>query len=274
MSTDTAAADTFRPRTLSPSAAGTFRNCPRRWKFHYVDDLPDPPGEPAVLGSFVHKVLEDLLELPAPDRTIERAREVCTRNWPETANSDNFADLDFDDDQSRAFKAKAWAFVEGYFAMFDPQQVDVVEREHKVRATVGEVPFFGFIDLLENADGGLRVTDYKTGKPPRPRYLDEALSQIWLYAAALADQGTEVATVQLAYIGNGADRRGKTFVREMDADAMAAAVDRHGETWRAIHDALDRDEFKPKPGPLCGWCAYRDHCPEGAAEYRRRNGEE
>ena len=35
-------------------------------------------------------------------------------------------------------------------------------------------------------------------------------------------------------------------------------------------DAYD-EVFPPRPGPSCGWCDYRRHCPEGteAAPSRR-----
>jgi len=58
------------PRSFSPSSAGTYRQCPRRWRFRYVQKLPDPPGEPALLGTFAHRVLELLCSDPAPERTV------------------------------------------------------------------------------------------------------------------------------------------------------------------------------------------------------------
>lgn len=274
--------DTYRPRTLSPSSAGTFRNCNRRWKFHYVDDLPDPPGEAALMGTFVHKILEHLLALPAYERTLGVARRLCTENWLPTALNPEFQTLKLDPTQHTQFKQDLWNFIEGYFRMFDPTKVEVIGLEQNVKSMVGEVPFAGVVDLLEKTDEGLRVTDYKTGKPPGKRFVDNALSQIWLYAAAVTDDDTEIASVQLAYIGNGFTKQGKTLVREMDQVAMGAAVERHGKTWDEIHTALDAyaeidpddpnapDPFKPLVGPLCGWCPYRANCPEGTAEYERR----
>ena len=39
-------------RHLSPSSAGAYEQCPRRWKFRYLDRLPDPPGQAALAGTF------------------------------------------------------------------------------------------------------------------------------------------------------------------------------------------------------------------------------
>ncbi|MDQ1416001.1 MAG: putative RecB family exonuclease, partial [Acidimicrobiaceae bacterium] len=31
--------------------------------------------------------------------------------------------------------------------------------------------------------------------------------------------------------------------------------------WKAIELACERDDFRPKPGRLCGYCAYQAYCP-------------
>ncbi len=272
--TETETASTYRPRSLSPSSAGTFRNCNRRWKFRFIDNLPDPPGEAALVGTFVHKALEDLLGLPAVERTLAQAKKICGANWLDTSKTADFKSLQYNEEQEKSFKWKAWNFIEGYFKMFDPGQIEVVQREQQLDSAVGNVPFKGIVDLLERDEAGLRVTDYKTGKPPSSAYVDDSLAQIWLYAAALENSGKPIASVQLAYLGNGNDKHGKTISRSMDKKAMDKAVDKHDQTWNDIHAAIDSGEFAPRPGPLCGWCPYREHCPEGQAEYERRYGPE
>lgn len=63
--------------SLSPSSASTFEQCPLRWRFRYIDRLPDPPGPDAVVGTFAHLVFEHLLELDPADRTPDRARTLA-----------------------------------------------------------------------------------------------------------------------------------------------------------------------------------------------------
>ena len=58
---------------LSPSRAGDFMTCPLMYRFRTIDKLPEEPSPDAVRGTVVHKVLEDLFELPAAERTPERA---------------------------------------------------------------------------------------------------------------------------------------------------------------------------------------------------------
>ena len=69
------------PRFFSPSAAGTYRQCPLRWKFRYIDKLPDPPGEAALVGTFAHRVLEHLCDESADARTTDRAKELAGEAW-------------------------------------------------------------------------------------------------------------------------------------------------------------------------------------------------
>ncbi len=48
--------------------------CPLLYRFRVIDRLPERPSMDAVRGSVVHKVLEELFDLPAVERTPDRAR--------------------------------------------------------------------------------------------------------------------------------------------------------------------------------------------------------
>ncbi len=270
------ARDVEVPRSLSPSGASTFRQCKRRWKFRYIDKRPDPPGAPALRGTFVHHVLEELLAAASAHRTLERARAICRDQWPALAGNADFAALELSADDERAFRWNAWRDVEGFFDLVDPTGVDVVDRERDLVATLDGVPFRGIVDLVDRAPDGLRITDYKTGRPPRARFVDSRLTQVWLYAAAAAALGDEVSEVRLLYLGetgNGRDtRKPVEIARSFDHDAVHAAVDEHRVTWDRIGQAAGSGEFEPTTGPLCSWCPYRDDCPEGQVEHLRRNG--
>lgn len=270
------ARDVEVPRSLSPSGASTFRQCARRWKFRYIDKRPDPPGAPALRGTFVHHVLEELLAVAPAHRTLERARAICRDLWPALASNADFEALELSADDERAFRWNAWRDIEGFFELVDPTGVDVVDRERDLVATLDGVPFRGIVDLVDRAPDGLRITDYKTGRPPGARYLDSRLTQVWLYAAAAAALGDDVSEVRLLYLGetgNGRDTREPIEIaRSFDADAVHAAVDEHRITWDRIADATGSGQFEPTTGPLCSWCPYRDDCPEGQVEHQRRNG--
>ena len=58
-------------------------SCPLLYRFRTIDRLPEPSSPDAVRGTVVHKVLEDLFDLPAADRTPEQARDCWCPPWEE-----------------------------------------------------------------------------------------------------------------------------------------------------------------------------------------------
>src|SRR3569623_1413258 len=66
---------------LSPSRASDFMTCPLLYRFRTIAKLPEEPSADALRGTLVHKVLEDLFDLPAPSRTPDRARDRRTPTW-------------------------------------------------------------------------------------------------------------------------------------------------------------------------------------------------
>src|SRR3954453_1334740 len=66
---------------LSPSRAGDFMSCPLLYRFKTIDRLPEPPSPAAVRGTVIHKVLEDLFDLPALERTPEQAGRMLVPAW-------------------------------------------------------------------------------------------------------------------------------------------------------------------------------------------------
>jgi len=253
------------PRHLSPSSAGTFTQCPRRWRFRYVERRPEPPGEAALVGTFSHRVLELLLALEPEQRTVEAARRLARQVWPETTRHPDYRALGLDPDAERGFRWKGWQAVEGLWAVEDPATVAVRDTERRVRAELDGVPFYGVVDRLDDTADGLVVTDYKSGAPPRARYASDKLGQVLLYAAAIAAaDGEAPVRVRLLYLG------ATVIEADADPDAVGGAVGELRATWDALVAAADRDDFPPRPGPLCGWCPHAASCPEGLADLADR----
>ncbi len=257
--------DPVPPPALSPSGASTFEQCPRRWRFRYVDRLPDPPGVDALAGTFAHRVLELLLQEPAPERTVDRARQLARDAWPELAGDDDFVALELDDEAVRSFKWRAWKAIEGLWDLENPATVEVRATECRVDTVVAGVPFRGVIDRLDVEPDGLVVTDYKSGRAPSPRFAASRLNQVLLYAAAVeAATGERPVRARLLYLGQ------KTVDTAVTGPALDEATGGLRRTWEQIGDACAADDFAPRPGALCSWCAYVDHCPEGEVAVRER----
>jgi len=253
------------PRRLSPSGAGTFEQCPRRWRMRYVERLPDPPGEAALAGSFAHRVLELLMQRDPHERTVEVAKAIARTEWPGVEADPDFRALGFDEAGGKHFRWKAWQAIEGLWALEDPKDVEVRATEHDVEADLGGVPFRGIVDRLDEEGDGLVVTDYKSGKAPSARFRRGRLDQVLLYAAAVEQATGEMPVhARLLYLGQ------RPVGIKVTREEIDGVVDKLAGTWAAINTACATDEFEPRTGPLCGWCPYVDRCPEGAKEVAKR----
>ena len=254
------------PQRLSPSGAATFEQCPRRWRFRYVDRLPDPPGVDALVGTFAHRVLEHLMQQHPSRRTKDDARRIARASWPEISGSDDYRDLELDEKQAREFRWRAWRAIEGLWDLEDPASVDVQDTEQQVSVTLDGVPFRGVVDRVESEPDGLVISDYKSGRAPTARYAPGRLQQVLLYAAAVAEEtGERPVRARLLYLGQKIVATGVTPVE------LGGAVEQLKSTWDAIGDACHTDDFSARPGPLCDYCPYAELCPEGQAERTRRS---
>ncbi|MEM9200338.1 MAG: PD-(D/E)XK nuclease family protein [Actinomycetota bacterium] len=253
------------PPRLSPSGAGTFEQCPRRWRMRYVERLPDPPGEAALAGSFAHRVLELFMQRAPEARTVDAAKLIAREEWPEVEADPDFQALGYDAEQAKQFRWKSWMAIEGLWALEDPKRVEVRATEQDVEADLGGVPFRGIVDRLDEEGDGLVVTDYKSGKAPSPRYRRGRLDQVLLYAAAVQEATGEMPVhARLLYLGQ------RPVGIKVTQDEIDGVVEKLAGTWSAINTACDTDVFEPRTGPLCGWCPYVDRCPEGMKEAAKR----
>ncbi len=155
------------PTSLSPSRVEAFTSCPMAFRFASIERLPEAPSPHTTKGSLVHRVLELLYTNAAAARTVETARRCFRQAVDEYAVDPDFTLLNLDDSQQQAFIDDAWSLVEAYFEMEDPTTIREIGLELRLEAQVGSLALRGIIDRLElDSNGGLVVTDYKTGRAP------------------------------------------------------------------------------------------------------------
>jgi putative RecB family exonuclease len=247
---------------LSPSRAGDFMACPLMYRFRTIDRLPEPFSPDAVRGTLVHKVLEDLFDLPAADRTPDNARDLLTPAWdallevePELAEM-----FTGDGPEITAWLASCRDVLDRYFSLEDPRLLEPAERELYVEAVLdSRLLLRGFVDRLDVApDGRMRVVDYKSGKAPGEGWEAKALFQMKFYALVLwRTRGVVPSMLQLVYLGSG------ELVRYVPDEQDLVATERKVEAiWRAIARATESGDWRPHKSRLCDWCSFQAICPE------------
>ncbi|MGZ4490520.1 MAG: RecB family exonuclease [Nocardioidaceae bacterium] len=247
--------------SLSPSRAGDFVSCPLLYRFRTVDKLPEPFSPDAVRGTVVHKVLEDLFDLPAASRTPDQAAELLQPAWEAILEAEPEIAEMFGEDgpEIGAWLASCRTSLERYFALEDQTRLEPAERELYVETLLeSKLLLRGFIDRVDVAPTGeIRVVDYKTGKAPGEAFEGKALFQMKFYALVLwRTRGVVPAMLQLVYLGSG------ELLRYTPDERDLLATERKVQAiWAAISQAQATGDWRPNRSALCGWCAHQALCP-------------
>jgi putative RecB family exonuclease len=273
-STSTAAADAVRPvstgtadgavpavlGSLSPSRASDFLTCPLLYRFRVIDRLPERPSPLATRGTVVHAVLERLFDLPAAERTPDRAGDLLRPEWDRLLETEpELGELFSADAERDEWLAGARGLLDAYFALEDPQRLEPAERELFVECDLESgLRLRGYVDRLDVAPSGdVRVVDYKTGRAPREGFEAKAMFQMRFYALVLWRlHGRVPRLLQLLYLGSG------EILRYQPDEADLLATERKlAAIWSAIARATERGDWRPSPSKLCDWCDHQSLCP-------------
>jgi putative RecB family exonuclease len=247
------------PSSLTPSKVASFKDCALAFRFSAIDRIPEPPSPHAAKGTLVHRALELLMWEEEPGgRTLEVALSKLERARGEVLDHPEYEGLDYGEDGQDGFVADAEVLIRNYFELEDPNAVRVIGTELTLSAEVGSLTLRGIIDRLElDDDGEFVVTDYKTGRAPGAAYEQSRLGGVHFYAF-LCEQvlGRRPARVQLIHL-----REPIAISTIPSAQSIRGLRQRTTAIWSAIERACEHEDFRPKPGRLCDFCAYRDWCP-------------
>ncbi|RJL24016.1 RecB family exonuclease [Bailinhaonella thermotolerans] len=255
------------PARLSPSRAKDYSTCPRKFYFTTIVKLPSPATVETTRGTLAHAALERLYQEPRSARVAEAAVSYVRPAWAELLAKDAASArpayqglVEAGSPQEERLLRDAEQFVRNYFTIEDPTRWDADAVEKHVSADIGALTVHGFIDRLDHIHGKLWVTDYKTGRMPRPRYQDEAFFAMKVYALLLREMtGIMPHQLRLLYLSG----RGPGQI--LRADVTPAMLSRTRADlvgiWRRIQSSAARRDWPAEPGPLCGWCAFKPICP-------------
>ena len=253
------------PKTLSPTKAIDFLQCPRKYYESAISKRVVFQGsEATVKGNLVHHALEMIFKLPPDQRTVKKAVSFIEPHWNEIKElPENMKVSHLNNQKIDSMLAETRIIVEKWFKIENPQSLNPVACELKIQTSLGTTPMRGIIDRVDQINEGgkkknsLKIIDYKTGKVPRPDYLDESLFQIYIYALAIEEtRKTEVAEVELLYVTH------KKAIRKTFSNSERhSTLQKFNKVWLDIQEAAETGRFPAKEGPLCGWCDAKPICP-------------
>jgi putative RecB family exonuclease len=247
--------------SVSPSRLLAWLDCPRRYRMQYLD-RPKPAARPprahTSVGMATHNVLRDFWDLAPLERTPSAVEKLVARSW---------IDVGFRDaEQSAHWRTRTTRAVTAYLRGVDRDRQPLgVERTVALRTRTLAVT--GRLDRLDDRDGELVVVDYKTGRAPLTDDDARTSLPLALYAVAVAAMfGRRCERVELHHLTTG-----KTLSHMHTAQSLerkvAEAESIASDLRKADADFAERGAasplFEPRVSPICPWCDFRAHCPQG-----------
>jgi RecB family exonuclease len=235
---------------LSFSRVDTYRTCPLKFRFGYVDKLPSEPSPHLSWGSSIHAALEAWWDSKLPTAPpVEVLLQGLFDGWDDSG----FAEMD------RAEKLEWYAHAQDilrrHHARYAPAYVPAVATEEWFSLDLGDdIEVVGSIDhVARTAGGGIGIVDWKTNRKAKPAKYVKGSLQLAIYALAARELwGQDPEWVALDFVVPG--MRVTVPRQEIDTDDAL-------RTLREVAALIRAEAFAPTPTKLCGWCDYRALCP-------------
>ncbi len=263
-------------QALSYSSYHTYLECPLRWKFLYVDRLPEAPRGYFSFGRVIHSVLEELVRpyvVPGTRRLATGESQRTLDDWHAGSHTPAVHPA-LNREELLAVYEKSWTS-EGYTSaeeearyralgkdlllryyqrlVNDPPRPVAVE-EH-LEARWDGIPIHGYIDRIDRTEsGGLDVVDYKTS---RELSGDDAKAsdQLSIYQVLVQTNYAEpVERLTLYHL--------RSLTPHRTAPRTVDALDRLHDRLGSVSDGIRAQAFDPTPGRQCARCDFRARCPE------------
>lgn len=255
------------PRTgrdyVSWSALSTYRNCPLKYRFRYVDRLPEEFVSAAlVFGTGIHTAVEQHFQMmlagekpPSIDQLMLAYRTAWLPHEPDQiqyAARDSRQSLDaLAAKMLTAFQQSSLTSISG--------SVLGVEEELRGSIATGMPDLLGRIDLLSEDDDRLLITDFKTSRGKwSQEQVEGASEQLLLYAtlASTISPGKQVAIRFLVLT-----KTKEPVIEEHTVAVDEAQAQRSVVAAKQVWQAIENGHFYPAPSPMaCAGCGYREAC--------------
>ncbi|MDE2040519.1 MAG: PD-(D/E)XK nuclease family protein [Elusimicrobia bacterium] len=236
------------PRPLSHSSISLFQDCPQKYKFKYVDKIPEKPRHFFSFGQSVHSALEFLYAVQAPPPpTLEALLACYQERWVSAGYRDGDQEAQYFEDGKRILAA--------YYRKHAKDFAVPLFVEYGFTLEVEGVPVTGKVDRVDAlADGRLAILDYKTGKALAASRVERD-AQLTMYQLACERLlGRTVARLSFYHLPSL-----KEQVVERHSTELVETL-----TKRIVSTAerISAGRFKPTPSEaVCRWCDYKPLCP-------------
>lgn len=250
---------------ISYSAITTYQQCPLRYRFRYVDGLPESVvSSSLIFGGAIHSALEfhfnELLignDPPSQDQLLDvfqdawRSREADYEDIRFGKGEDHNSLSSLADRMLAAFRSTP--------AAQSHDTVIGIEEELRGELIPGVPDLLARIDLLTTTSDVLIITDFKTARSRwSQNQAENSSSQLLLYSE-LARRMMPDREVRLRFLVLTKTKTPTVEAFDIDVSRQRAqrTIKVAEHTWRAI----EAGHFYPAPSPMnCPSCPFRSAC--------------
>ncbi len=231
---------------LSYSKLNTYRTCPMRYRFTYLDRLPRRPRRLFRAAKRIHHALM---------RWLVYAKNGPPR-WDEVLAAYDSAWGALQDPALRAEPEylEGLRILEAYQEANADRPCRPIYQEHKFHVHLGSHVLIGAMDRVDATDSGYEVIDYKLDRDVRSQETVENDLQLALYGLALEEaHGIRAEALTLYFLRHNVQR---TVTRTHSQNReLARWVTATGD------DLSTTRKFEPCVGLHCSGCDFRSVCP-------------
>lgn len=159
----------YEDRKVSVSLLNNFFECPWKWYFRNLLQLPEPKAESLEFGNIVHGAIDNILKLNATSIDVEEIKNIINKLVLKSGFGDDRKQTELEHD---AYKIVS-VWVEERLPKIEKDR----ENEKSVALSDDRFPhlnIYGKIDLVEIiGKDSVRVTDFKTGTPKKKNEIEK-----------------------------------------------------------------------------------------------------
>ena len=227
---------------LSKSKINDYLQCPRKFRYSYINKIETEENEYFKIGGDVHKIAEDFIKLWQKDDSIDFLETLYEL---ESKYEDDYKD--HCQNLAEFFKEKLTC--EGY-EVFSTEEYIISEKYN----------FSGLADIVLEKDNELTVIDYKSG---RSHTVKKYVTELCYYKMLIEDKYPQK---KVRYAGIFFTKDGKYSELMFDDENKNAIIctqkeyESKIELMYEIREKIEKKEFTPNRQFLCKYCDFKKYC--------------
>jgi len=257
------------PLFFSFSRLTLYEECPQKYKFKYVDKIPEKPKPYFAFGHSIHSALEFLYKVKSPPfPSLREVLDFFEKDW----NKISWIEKGYSTEEKHMQdfiegKRMIEAYYKKHMGKFTvpfllEYTTDVEVDGLKVRIVADKIDYTG--------EGKIIITDYKTGKDikrsPEQLYmyqkiceLDEALKE--KVRNIYGEKVEKIRAEQMLFYHI------PSLTEHKFERASSEEIRKFWSRVLNVSERIRQEKFEPNPGEFqCKFCDFRQYCPIFANE--------